>query len=245
MKPTVRIFKDLEALSQVATETFIRSAAEAIEKQGRFLVALSGGSTPDKTYKSLASPAFRSQVDWSRVFVFWADERCVPPEQPGSNFAGARQALLGHVPIPEENLLRIRGELPPQKAAANYARTLEGFAASPLNWPRFDLVMLGLGADGHTASLFPGSPLETTTPTMVVNADYQDRPANRVTLTPQVFNTARLVVFLVSGEGKAHALASVLEGEKRPLEFPAQRIQPENGQIVWLVDQAASRLFAR
>jgi 6-phosphogluconolactonase len=245
MKSTVRTFKNLEALSQAAAEIFIRTATEASKRQERFLVAISGGSTPDKTYILLASPAYRSQVDWSRVFVFWADERCVPPDQPGSNFAGARQALLGHVPIPEENVLRIRGELPPEKAAANYARTLEKFAASPLSWPRFDLVLLGLGEDGHTASLFPGSPLESTTPTMVVKADYQDRPAHRVTLSPQVFNAARQVVFLVSGEGKARALAIVLEGEQRPLEFPAQRIRPENGQVVWLVDQPASRKLTR
>jgi 6-phosphogluconolactonase len=145
------------------------------------------------------------------------------------------------VPIPPENVLRIRGELAPEEAAHDYAQILKGFASPPLEYPRLDLVLLGLGEDGHTASLFPGSAVETDSPVLAVTAHYQGRPANRVTLTPAVFNAARRVVFLASGSGKAPALASVLKESYQPGKYPAQRIRPEPGELIWLVDRAAGR----
>jgi 6-phosphogluconolactonase len=240
MRSILRMFPSAEALSQAAARTFIRSAAAAIEVRGRFLAAISGGNTPTGMYTLLADPAMHRQVDWTRIFLFWTDERCVPPEQPGSNYGEAHRMLLQHVPIPEENVLRMRGELPPAEAAADYARILSSFATPPWEWPQFDLVLLGLGEDGHIASLFPGSPVEARTPTLAVTANYQDRPAQRVTLTPLVFNTARQIVFLVSGTSKAHALASVLEDSQEPKKYPALRIRPYDGELIWLVDMAAA-----
>jgi 6-phosphogluconolactonase len=240
MKADVRIFKEYEALSIAAAEFFVETAAQALQSRERFLVALSGGGTPTGLYKLLAEEPYRHQVDWSRAFVFWGDERCVPPDDPGSNYHQAVDLLLSHLPIPEENILRVKGELEPAEASDEYAQVLRRFAAPSQNWPRFDLVLLGMGADGHTASLFPGSQVEVASPTLAVTANYQDRPAKRVTLTPLVLNSARKVLFLVTSEAKASTLKEVLSGAYRPGQLPAQRIQPTDGKLVWLVDEAAA-----
>jgi len=147
---------------------------------------------------------------------------------------------LSHVLIPDSNIHRIKGELGPAEASKDYSLTLRGFASPPLEWPRFDLVYLGMGEDGHTASLFPGSPVDVSEPTLPVTAHYQDRPANRVTLTPIVFNSARVVSFMASGEQKAVTLAEVLSGGYNPAKYPAQRIDPKDGRLIWLVDAAAA-----
>ncbi|RPJ25564.1 MAG: 6-phosphogluconolactonase [Chloroflexi bacterium] len=241
MKPEIRIFNNLEALSQAAATLFIEQAAQSIAERKRFLVALNGGSTPIRLFQLLAAD-FREKVDWSRVHIFWGDERCVPPEESGSSYGQAREVLLSRVPIPEANIQRIKGELGPVEASKDYSLTLKGFASPPLEWPRFDLVYLGLGEDGHTASLFPGSPVEGSEPTMPVTAHYQDRPANRVTLTPLVFNSARVIAFMATGEKKADIFAEVLSGTRtrNPERYPAQRIKPTDGQLIWLVDEAAA-----
>ena len=242
----IRILEDQKTLSIEAAEVFIETAAQAIEARGRFLVALSGGSTPVDLFKLLADKKFRPLVDWQKTLIFWGDERCVSPYDKGSNYRQAMDALLDQVPIPEENILRIKGERGPAEASNSYARALKRYASPPFNWPRFDLVLLGLGADGHTASLFPGSPVNASAPVLPVTANYQDRPAQRVTLTPLVFNAARHLTFLVSGESKSTILAQVLKGDYRPLELPAQRINPTNGELLWLVDRAAaSKLVSR
>jgi 6-phosphogluconolactonase len=177
------------------------------------------------------------------VHVFWGDERCVPPDDPGSSFGQARDILLEQVSIPGSNIHRIEGERGPVEASKDYSQTLKAFAAEPLSWPRFDLVYLGMGEDGHTASLFPGSPVDVSEPTMPVTAHYQDRPANRVTLTPVVFNVARMLVFMATGDKKARTLAEVLSDRYNPELYPAQRIDPKDGRLIWLVDEdAASRL---
>jgi 6-phosphogluconolactonase len=178
-------------------------------------------------------------LDWAKTFIFWGDERCVPPDDEGSNYRQAMDTLLSHVSIPDENIQRIKGELEPADASRNYAHILKAYASPNLNWPRFDLVLLGMGQDGHTASLFPGSKVETASPTQAVTANYQGRPANRVTLTSLVFNSARKIFFLVTGESKATTLARVINGEHQPEELPAQRIRPTNGKLIWLVDEAA------
>jgi 6-phosphogluconolactonase len=241
MKADVRIFKDIEALSLAAAELFVEAAAQAIHARGRFLVALSGGSTPSGLYRLLSGEPFHDQIDWQGTFVFWGDERCVPPEDAGSNYHQAHEMLLQHIPIADENTQRIKGELEPAEASDDYAQTLKRFASPGLNWPRFDLVLLGMGADGHTASLFPGSHEEVTAPTLAVTADYQGRPAQRVTLTPPVFNSARVVLFLVTGADKAVSLSHVLSNVALPEQYPAQRIRPTDGQVTWLVDQAAGK----
>ena len=237
MKPTIRIFKDADELSRAAADLFVTLAVQSIRERGRFLVALSGGSTPMALYRLLA----REPIDWTRIHVFWGDERLVPPEDPENSYGQAREALLKHIPIPTENIHRVASELDPVAAARDYASILREFAAPPLDWPRFDLVLLGLGEDGHTASLFPGSPVDATEPVIAVTAQYQGRPARRVTLTPLVFNAARQVIFLVTGANKAVTLKGVFSDYNSSEQIPAKRIQPADGQVTWLVDKAAGK----
>jgi 6-phosphogluconolactonase len=240
MKADVRIFKDNDALSKAATDIFVQAAKHAIETRGRFLVALSGGGTPSGLYRLLANEPYRIEVNWKKTFVFWGDERCVPPDDVGSNYHQAHEILLKYVPLPKENILRVKGELQPEQASDAYAQTLKDFADLGFDWPRFDLALLGMGEDGHTASLFPGSPVKATSPTLAVTGHYQGRPADRVTLTPLVFNSTREVLFLVTGEGKAVTLSRVLSDVSDQKQYPAQRIQPTDGQVIWLVDEAAA-----
>ena len=242
MNPDIRIFKDLERLSHHAAEIFVEQGAQAIRGRGRLLVALNGGSTPTRLFRLLATD-YRDKLDWTRMHVFWGDERCVPPHDSGSSYGQARETLLDHVAIPESNVHRIKGELEPATAAIEYAQILKSFAAEHLQFPRFDLVYLGMGEDGHTASLFPGSTVDVTEPVIPVTAKYQDRPANRVTMAPIVFNQAHTVVFMATGEKKANTLAEVLSDRYNPELYPAQRIDPKDGQLIWLVDKdAAGRL---
>lgn len=242
MNPDIRIFKDLEELSRDAAKLFLEHAAATVVERGRFLVALNGGNTPARFFQLLATD-FREDVDWSRTHVFWGDERCVPTSDPGSSYGQARDLFLRHVPIKEANIHRVKGELPPADAATEYARSLNEFASPPFEFPRFDLVYLGMGEDGHTASLFPGSPVDVTEPVIPVTAQYQDRPANRVTLTPLVLNQSRRIVFMATGEKKALTLAEVLSDRYKPELYPAQRIEPKDGKTIWLVDEdAASKL---
>ena len=250
MKPEIRIFHDVENLSRAAANLFAEQAAESIRERDRFLVALNGGNTPMRLFQLLETD-FREQVNWSKVHIFWGDERCVPPEDPGSSYGQARDVLLSRVPIPDSNIHRIMGDpstrsgqrLGPAEASKEYSLVLKAFSSPPLDWPRFDLVYLGMGEDGHTASLFPGSPVDVAESVIPVTAQYQDRPANRVTLTPVVFNSARKVVFMVTGEKKANILAEVLSDRYNPEQYPAQRINPKVGELIWLVDEeAASKL---
>jgi len=236
----LRIFKDSESLSNAAANLFIETAAQAIDARGRFMVALSGGGSPTGLYRLLAGETFRDKVDWEKAFIFWGDERCVPPDEESSNYHQAFEILLRHVPIPDKNVLRIQGELTPHEASEEYAQTLKEFADPNLEWPRLDLALLGMGADGHTASLFPGSDIEVNSPTLAVTAHYQSRPANRVTLTPVVLNSARKAVFLVTGKDKAETLSRVLSNVSMPEQYPAQHIQPTDGELIWLVDEAAA-----
>jgi 6-phosphogluconolactonase len=238
MADIIWTYPDATSLARAAVEHFVTLAAEAIAARGRFAVALSGGSTPRATYSLLASDEFAARVDWPRVHVFWGDERCVPPGHPGSNFRLADEALLSHIPIPSDNIHRVRGELKPEVAAQAYVAELHVFFGAP--WPRFDLVLLGVGNDGHAASLFPGSPAlrETARPVVAVTAHYQDRPTQRVTLIPPAINAARQVLFLATGAAKAEIVQAVLEGPDG--RYPAQLIRPTAGGLTWLVDAAAA-----
>jgi 6-phosphogluconolactonase len=239
MKPEILIFKNSEDLSRTAANIFIKQSEMSISERNRFLVALNGGSTPTRLFQLLATDE-HEKAAWSKVHIFWGDERCVPPDDSGSSYGQARDILLSHVLIPDVNIHRIKGELGPAEASKDYFLTLKEFASPPLQWPRFDLVYLGMGEDGHTASLFPGSPVDVSEPTMPVTAHYQDRPANRVTLTPTVFNSARMIVFMATGEKKANTLAEVLSDRYNPAKYPAQRIDPKEGRLIWLVDEAAA-----
>ena len=233
----IRTYPDAASLARAAAEHFITLAAEAIATRGRFAVALSGGSTPRATYALLASEEFAARVDWPRVHVFWGDERCVPPDHPDSNYRMAREALLDKIPIPTENVHRIRGELSPDQAAVAYHEKLEAVLGAN---GRFDLILLGMGADGHTASLFPGTAALHEQTCWVV-AHYVDKLSMwRVTLTPVAINAAAHVTFIVSGAGKAERLREVLAGPYQPDVLPAQIVRPADGHLLWLVDAAAA-----
>lgn len=241
MRPNLITFLDNEQLSHYAAEQVVTAAQRSLANHGRFMIALSGGGTPQPLYQLLAQSPYAEQIAWDKTFVFWADERCVPPNDEGSNYRLAAETFLNHVSIPAENIIRVKGELEPQAAADDYVNQLARFGSPERPWPILDIAIMGMGSDGHTASLFPGSPLEMPAPAVAVTADYDGRPANRVSLTPQVFNDARLLVFLVTGVNKANTLAAVLDGPHQPDQYPVQRIQPTNGQILWLTDEAAAQ----
>lgn len=240
--PGKSVFADSASLAASVAEQFAHAAEQAVVARGRFTVALAGGGTPQALYERLAQQPYRDGLPWAHMHFFWGDERCVPPEHSESNFFEAQQALLKHVAAPPANLHRVRGEWEPESAAEDYVVQLREYDAPGEPWPRFDWVLLGLGADGHTASLFPGSPLPTEqdAPAIAVTAAYQGHPANRVTLTPKAFNAARTIAFLVTGANKAEAVAATLHGPYNPTLWPAQRIQPVDGEFVWWLDAAAA-----
>jgi len=234
----VVIVPDSDALAREATQRFAGLARQAVESRGRFSVALSGGSTPGALYQLLAEEPYRSQIPWEQVHLFWADERCVPPDDPGSNYRLANETLIAHVPILPANVHRVLGELAPEAAARAYDLALRRFFSGPR--PQFDLVLLGLGSDGHTASLFPNSKAleETERLAVATIVFYKDRPAERVTLTLPALNSARQVIFLVSGPEKAEIVQAVLADVEERL--PARRIHPATGRLTWLLDAAAA-----
>jgi 6-phosphogluconolactonase len=233
----VRYFADLEEMSRAAAEQFRALAQAVVAANGRFLVALSGGSTPRRLFSLLSQPPFADSIPWAQTHVLWGDERLVSPDDAGSNYKQAYDLLLQHVPIPAAQIHRAKGELDPAAAVRDYGRQLQALAEPGRAWPRLDLAIMGMGSDGHTASLFPGPipPEETTQPVMAVTADYDGRPAQRLSLTPLVFNDAHHILFLVSGAEKAEALTAVLNHTDTPEQWPAQRIQPHDGQIMWFV----------
>jgi 6-phosphogluconolactonase len=239
MKPDIRVFKTIQELSRDAAEIFLEQASRSIRERGQFLVALNGGSTPIRLFNFLATE-FRDKVDWDKTHIFWGDERLVPADDPESSFGQAQNLFLQYVPIPESNVHPIHGELESTRAVQEYAITLEKFASFPLQFPRFDLLYLGMGEDGHTASIFPGSRLEELEPVIGVTAQYQNRPAQRVTLTPAIFNSARMIVFMATGEKKANTLAEVLSDRFDSELYPAQRITPKEGKLIWLLDEDAA-----
>jgi 6-phosphogluconolactonase len=240
MKPEIRVFQTMEQLSHDAAELFVEQASRAIAERRQFLVALNGGSTPSQLFQLLGAD-YRDRIDWNKTHIFWGDERLVPPDNPESSYGQAQKLFLSQVPIPESNVHPIHGERSARKAVDAYATVLNQFAAPPLPFPRFDLVYLGMGEDGHTASLFPGSAVEATEPVIAVTAHYQDRPAQRITLTPLVFNSARVVAFMATGEKKAITLSEVLSDRYNPELYPAQRIEPKGGRTIWLIDEDAAR----
>lgn len=238
----VRVFADAAELMQAAAGEIVRAAGQAVAARGRFTWALAGGSTPRDLYRLLASDPFRDRLPWPAIHFFWSDERHVPPDHPESNFRMAREAMLDAVPVPPDNIHRVRAEEPDaQRAAAEHEATLRSFFdLSPDAWPRFDLILLGLGKDGHTASLFPGGAAVHERERLVVAPWVEAQRAYRITLTPPVLNHARRALFLVSGEEKAGALHAVIEGEHQPDRYPAQVVE---GNCLWMVDRAAARLL--
>jgi 6-phosphogluconolactonase len=252
MTPAVRVLPDASAVQRAAAEEFSARVEAAVAARGVALVALSGGSTPRGLYALLADPAlpYRARVPWAALHVFWGDERHVPPDHPDSNYRMAREALLARVPVPEASVHRIPAEDPDaDRAARRYAATLrEVFGAHGRlegPWPRFDLVLLGMGADGHTASLFPGTDAVDEMARPVAAPWVPAVRSRRITLTAPVLNGADAVVFLVAGADKAETLAAVLEGPRRPERYPSQLVRPARGALLWLVDRAAGSGLSR
>ncbi len=241
----ITVYPDNESLVAGAADLIIESAARAIAERGRFTIALSGGETPRPVYTLLAAAGCLERIDWSRVFIYFGDERCVPPYDPRSNYLMARTVLLDKAPLPRDNIFRIHGEEAPGKAAADYEdvlrRVFGGGAATggpPLEG--FDLILLGMGDNGHTASLFPGLAAVTEKERWVMAAYVEVAGMWRITMTPVVINAARQVVFLVSGAGKAEILKQVHEGPYQPVVLPAQAVRPASGEVRWLVDRPAA-----
>jgi 6-phosphogluconolactonase len=236
----LRVCADAGAVAQALADAFIAAGRAAIAERGAFAVALSGGNTPRAAYELLAADPLRTSLPWSDVFIYFGDERCVPPDDERSNYRMAREAFLDAIPIPEANVARMHGEIDPGLAANEYASILRADLGAN---PRFDLIMLGLGEDGHTASLFPGIAQNVEENSLVEAAYAQSQGMWRVTVTPKLINAARRVVFAVEGVAKAHALAAVYEGPRDPLTCPAQLVQPSSGELTWLVDEAAASLL--
>ena len=233
----IETFPTPETLADAVAQHIVARAAATIAATGRFTLALSGGSTPRAAYSRLATGDWQPATgDWRLVHILWGDERCVPPDDLRSNYRMAKEALLDRVPIPADQIHRIRGEDDPEKAAAEYERELRALLGSE----GLDLVLLGLGEDGHTASLFPGQAAVHEAARWVVAVPAPDGTMWRVTLTPAVLNAARNVTFVVSGAGKAQRLEQVLQGPFTPDILPAQSIRPTQGQLTWMVDEAAA-----
>jgi 6-phosphogluconolactonase len=231
----VEVYDNPEELALAAAREFAAKATEAIDGRGRFAVVLAGGSTPKATYDVLARD-YTDTIGWKDVHVFFGDERGVPPDNDDSNYKMARESLLDHVPV--GSVHRMRGELPPDEAAEGYERDLRGFFG-PVDLPEFDLILLGTGPDGHTASLFPETSALEVHDRWVVANPVLKLETTRITLTVPAINAARDVYFLVAGEGKAAPVAEILQGDPDPRQYPASLIQPENGPT-WMLDRAAA-----
>jgi 6-phosphogluconolactonase len=234
----IRIFNDYESLSQAAAKMFADLTNQAIDSRRSFSVALSGGSTPKRLYEILAKEPYLEQVHWEAMHVFWGDERCVPAGDPRSNARMAQQILLNHVPIPANQIHPILGDLPAALGATHYETTLRDYFGN--RPPVFDLILLGLGDNAHTASLFPHTSVLNEKERWVDAVYVAEQSMYRVTLTAPVINQAQEVIFLVSGAEKASALQGVLEGPHHPNEYPAQLIHPNGAHPIWLVDKAAA-----
>lgn len=236
----IRVYDDQNSLMQAAAAYATECYNAAISDHGYFAVALSGGSTPRALFELLAVPENAQHIGWSKVHVFWGDERTVPPDHPDSNYRMAKEALLDFVALPASNVHRISGELEPVRAAAEYEQTLRSFFAKRAGKTRFDLILLGMGDDGHTASLFPDTEALNETERLVVANHVPKLDTWRITLTAPVINDAAHVAFLVAGAGKAAVLKRVLQGPRQPHKLPSQLIQPVDGELVWLLDKAAA-----
>jgi len=249
MTREIQVLSDPQELSRVAADEFVRLADEAVLTRGLFVVALAGGSTPKMLYSLLASDAYRARVPWEKIHFFWGDERHVPPDHKDSNFRMTQETMLSRVSVPAANVHRIKSENPDaRKAAPEYEKELRDFfTAHKLlanGLPQFDLVLLGMGPDGHTASLFPGTHAVRERERWVAAPWVDKFQTYRITLTPPVINNAAYILFFVSGDEKAETLRAVLEGAEESERYPSQTVRPTNGTLRWLVDRAAARLLS-
>ncbi len=235
----LEVYENKQELAEAAARDFVEKASAAIQESSRFAVALAGGSTPEMTYALLASE-YADGVDWSNVHVFFGDERSVPPDDEDSNYKMAKEALLSHVSV--GSVHRMKGELLPDEAAMEYEEELREFFNTPGRPPEFDLIQLGIGDDGHTASLFPNTPALDVIDRRAAQNPVPKLETVRITLTLPVLNAAKAVSFLVAGEGKAAALKEVLEGDADPHDYPSKFVQPA-GELNWMVDREAAGML--
>jgi 6-phosphogluconolactonase len=237
----LRIFPNPPALFEAAAQAFVEQTKSAVQARGRFTVALSGGSTPKGLFQVLSGKD-HDLLPWDKMFFFWGDERHVPPDNADSNYRMAREALLSKVPVPEKNIFRVPAENPDaNQAAAQYEATIrQFFALKPGQFPEFDLILLGMGPDGHTASLFPQTKGLQEKQRLVIANWVEKFSTDRITFTAPVLNNARVVEFLIAGADKAPALKEVLEGTASADLYPSKMIQPAHGTLIWMLDQSAA-----
>jgi 6-phosphogluconolactonase len=234
----IAVFENEDLLSKAAADFIVSLSAGSILKNGKFTIALSGGSTPSKLFVLLATPVYSKAINWKQVFVFWGDERCVPADDERNNSHTAKQLLLNNIDIPEENIFPVPVKMPPPKAANHYEQTLKIFFKD--QHPSFDLILLGMGDNGHTASLFPKTPILQETETLVKEV-YIKLDMNRISFTAPMINNAKNILFLVTGKQKATVLHTILEGKKDIEKYPAQLIRPTKGnKLYWYIDKAAA-----
>lgn len=241
----LKIFSNIEELNDFAADRFAAIASESIEKRGQFTVALAGGSTPKALYQLLASDRYKNQIDWSSAFFFFGDERNVLPDDDESNFRTANDNLFAPLEIFPQNVFRWETELEDAAAIAKdyEAKIIDFFELGDGEFPKFDLILLGMGDDGHTASLFPFTDALNETKKIAVENKVEKLNTNRLTLTYPAINSAENVFFLIKGADKSETLKNVLEGDFEPLKFPSQNVQPTSGNLFWLVDAEAAELL--
>jgi 6-phosphogluconolactonase len=245
MPHNIFISENLQALSRAAAEMFVRIGGEAIERNNRFTVALSGGSTPKLLFRTLSSEEFRLRIDWRKTFFFFGDERIVASDSPESNYRMARENLFEPLQIKPQNVFRWQTQFASETSAEDYENQLKKYFDLKLNeMPRFDLILLGMGADGHTASLFPETSALIETHKFAVANWVKKLDSFRMTLTFPLINNAANIIFLVGGAEKAEMLKTVLEGEFEPQKFPAQNVNPRDGDLFWLIEKDAARLLS-
>jgi len=240
--PSVHVLPGLEAMSWLAAHAFTDLSKKLVEENGAFSAAISGGATPRRLYELLGSEQYSGEIPWEKVHIFWTDERCVPPGSPDSNYGSARGLMLSRVPIPDGNVHRIKGEEKPEEAALMYEDEIRRFFGRSA-MPVFDLVILGVGEDGHTASLFPGSDALGEMERLAVPVYAERLKSRRVTLTLPAINNADRVLFMVAGEAKAEAVHRVIDGVYGDPHYPASLVHPVHGKLFWFIDEpAASKL---
>jgi 6-phosphogluconolactonase len=238
----VIITNNLSQFARKGADIFTTTAKDCVAKNGRFVVAISGGSTPRSIHRLFVDEPYCSEIPWGKTHIFWVDDRCVPENNQASNYGGAKKDFLDRVSIPTEQIHHMPGEAPPEDGALRYQEELtKFFQPEGEGFPVFDLIFLGIGEDGHTASLFPGQRALEERERFVVAVKGGDPNVSRLTMTYPVLNRGTLIVFIVSGKKKASILKAVLEEDQA--RFPAQKIQPLNGTLVWLLDQEAASLL--
>ena len=237
----VRVFQGEEDLAEATAKYIIELANHTVDGSGRFVISLSGGHTPEHLFTLLSKPPFCDQMPWDKTFVFWGDERCVPSTDEQNNAHMAKSLLLDHVSVPLEHIYAIPVELSPEETAKNYEQTIKNFFGD--DPPRFDLILLGLGENGHTASLFPGTDVLTDSADLVKEVYVSEQKMFRITMTAKLINEAHNIVFLVAGEGKADILNTVLIASYEPDKYPAQLIKPVDGSLYWFIDTKAATLL--